>query len=143
MPYQFLEDVAIADVAFSASGENLRELFSAAVDATVQVMADNLEAVAPVEERTVELEAEAVDLLLWKLLQEIVFYKDAQLLLLRVADIHVHHEGERWQARVLLHGEKLDVEKHRLRVDVKAVTLHKFRVEKKGRHWEAFVILDI
>jgi SHS2 domain-containing protein len=33
--------------------------------------------------------------------------------------------------------------RHRARADVKAVTLHRFRLEKKNGGWEAFVILDI
>ncbi len=40
-------------------------------------------------------------------------------------------------------GEKIDSGKHDLVVDVKAVTLHRFRVEKTQRGWEAVVILDI
>jgi SHS2 domain-containing protein len=40
-------------------------------------------------------------------------------------------------------GEKLDPERHHPRVDVKAVTLHHFRLEKTERGWKALVILDI
>jgi SHS2 domain-containing protein len=40
-------------------------------------------------------------------------------------------------------GEKLDPERHHPRVDVKAVTLHHFRLEKTERGWKAWVILDI
>jgi SHS2 domain-containing protein len=40
-------------------------------------------------------------------------------------------------------GEPINLERHRLRVDVKAVTLHRFRLEKTAEGWEAFAILDI
>ena len=40
-------------------------------------------------------------------------------------------------------GEQLDPQRHQMRVDVKAVTLHRFRVEQTEQGWEAFVILDI
>jgi len=43
MPYEFLEDVAIADIAFRAWGTNLEELFKAAGDAVINTMIDNLE----------------------------------------------------------------------------------------------------
>jgi SHS2 domain-containing protein len=39
-------------------------------------------------------------------------------------------------------GETIDPSRHELLVDVKAVTLHRFRVEKASRGWEATVILD-
>jgi SHS2 domain-containing protein len=40
-------------------------------------------------------------------------------------------------------GEKLDPERHQTRVDVKAVTLHRFSLKKTDDVWEGFVILDI
>jgi SHS2 domain-containing protein len=40
-------------------------------------------------------------------------------------------------------GEILDPERHHPRVDVKAVTLHHFRLERTDRGWRASVILDI
>jgi len=45
MPYEFLEDVAIADIAFRAWGTNLEELFKA-VGMPINTMIDNLEAIA-------------------------------------------------------------------------------------------------
>ena len=40
-------------------------------------------------------------------------------------------------------GEPLDPLRHRLQADVKAVTLHRLRVEQTARGWEASVVLDI
>lgn len=40
-------------------------------------------------------------------------------------------------------SEKLDPGRHHPRVDVKAVTLHRFRLEKTDYGWETQVILDI
>jgi SHS2 domain-containing protein len=40
-------------------------------------------------------------------------------------------------------GEVLDPDRHHPRVDVKAVTLHHFRLEKTDCGWKASVILDI
>lgn len=40
-------------------------------------------------------------------------------------------------------GEKLDPTRHRQRADVKAVTLHHFKLEKADGGWSANVILDI
>ena len=40
-------------------------------------------------------------------------------------------------------GEAIDPGRHRLRVDVKAVTLHGFSVQSTTDGWEARVILDI
>ena len=143
MPYRYLDDIATADAAFEAWGETIEAMFSAAVDATVNVMVSELETIAPIEHRTLEVAAEELDMLLFALLQEIIFYKDAEQLLLRVADIHIKEKDGRLLLTAEASGEALQPEKHDLIVDVKAVTLHRFKVEETPRGWEAFVILDI
>ena len=42
MPYRYLPEIAIVDVAFEATGKTLGELFAAAGDATVNTMIDDL-----------------------------------------------------------------------------------------------------
>ena len=39
-------------------------------------------------------------------------------------------------------GEKSDMDLHELVMDVKAVTLHRFALERAGKRWRAFVVLD-
>ena len=56
MPYKYLEDVGTADIAFEATGRDLPQLFTAAADATLNVMIENIEAIDPREMRRVELE---------------------------------------------------------------------------------------
>ncbi|MGL5193766.1 MAG: archease, partial [Chroococcales cyanobacterium] len=43
MPYEFLEDVATADIAFVAQGKDLEAVFMAAGNATVNAMIFELE----------------------------------------------------------------------------------------------------
>ncbi len=38
MPYQFVDEIATADIAFEAWGEDLEEMLAAAADATMNVM---------------------------------------------------------------------------------------------------------
>lgn len=90
MPFKYLEDIATADVAFEAWGRTLPEMFVAAADATMNAMVVDLETIEPKEVREVQLESESLDMLLFQLLQELIFYKDAERLLLRVARVEVH-----------------------------------------------------
>jgi SHS2 domain-containing protein len=143
MPYEFVEDQAIADVAFIARGRSLEELFHAAADATMNVMVDDLATIERKTEKAIAAEAEAEDLLLVNFLQELIYYKDAEQLLLRPDEITITRSEARVAARARCFGEKLDPAKHELKVDVKAVTLHRLKVERTGAGWEAFVILDI
>lgn len=143
MSYEFLEDIAIADIAFRAWGKDLEELFVAAGDATVNAMIDNLEAIEPKEQRTFSLENDELDLLLFNFLQEIIYYKDSEQLLLRARQVQFSEKNGQHQLSAVAQGEKLDCDRHQQRVDVKAVTLHRFQLEKTDDGWTAMVILDI
>jgi SHS2 domain-containing protein len=143
MPYRYLEDIATADAAFEAWGSTLEELFLAAADATLNVMVQDLRTITPTETKTLHLEAEAIDMLLFELLQEILFYKDAESLLLRPDRLHMEARDERFLLTGTAGGDRIDPDRHELLVDVKAVTFHRFRVEQTERGWEATVILDV
>jgi SHS2 domain-containing protein len=143
MPYRYLEDVAIADVAFEARGETLETLFRASVDAVVGVMVDSPASVVPRVHKLFNAEDEALDLLLFQLLQEIVYFKDAEQLLLRCSLARIVRQGVFWAIRAELEGERMDPERHALLLDVKAVTLHLLSVEQVSGGWMARVVLDI
>jgi SHS2 domain-containing protein len=143
VPYRFLEDVSIADVAFEAWGDTVEEMFVASAEATLNVMVADLKTVARQTRRSIRVEADALDLLLFNFLQELIYYKDAERLLLLAERVQVDTGCAPLSASADLVGEALDAARHDLLVDVKAVTLHRFRVAETERGWEAFVILDI
>ncbi len=143
MPFEYLEDIAIADIAFHAWGKDLAELFIAAGDAVVNTMIENLEEIAPQTSRTFNLENEALDMLLFNFLEEFIYYKDSEQLLLRSQQVQIDNKDGNYYLTALAQGETLDPERHHQRVDVKAVTLHRFALEKIADGWTAIVILDI
>jgi SHS2 domain-containing protein len=143
MPYHYLEEIGTADIAFEATGRDLPELFSDAADATTNVMIDNIEAIQPRETRQIELSNDKLDMLLFDFLQELIFLKDAERLLLRMREVHIHEKDETYFLKATANGEPLDAERHHQRADVKAVTLHGFSVEKADDDWKAQVLLDI
>lgn len=143
MSYRFLEDIAIADVAFEATGKSREEMFIACADALLNVMMADITALRMVEKIDFRLENEALDMLLFNFLGELIFYKDARLLLLRARSVIISQVGEHFVLNTEACGERLDPARHQLIVDVKAVTLHRFRVEKTEEGWRAEVVLDI
>jgi len=143
MPYKFLDEIATADIAFDASGHDLPELFTAAADATMNVMIDNLDAIEPRETRQIELSNDKLDMLLFDFLQELIYFKDAERLLLRVRHAQIDEKHKKYFLKAEAVGEPLDAARHLQRADVKAVTLHNFSVEKENGGWKARVLLDI
>jgi SHS2 domain-containing protein len=143
VPYEFLEDVATADIAFKAWGKDLEETFIAAADATMNVMVEDVGSIQPRESRDIRLKNDHLDLLLHDFLQELVYYKDSEKLMLRARKVGIDVQSRPFTLEGIARGETLDPERHHPRVDVKAVTLHQFRLEKNDRGGEARVILDI
>lgn len=143
MPYEFLDNVATADVAFNAWGETIEEMMASAADATMNVMVADLQTIADREERVIELHADSIDMLLWGLLQEVIFFKDAERLFLRVKDVTLGFLDGLYTTSAVVRGETINPDRHDLIVDVKAVTLHRFTVEQTCRGWEALVVLDV
>ena len=143
MPFEFVDDAVTSDVTFHAFGDSLAELFIAAVDAMTATMVAELDSVRGVEPRSAEVRAAALDLLLLRLLEEVIFLKDTQCLLLRAANVCVDADERGWRACAELVGEPIDRIRHALVADVKAVTLHGLYVERRDHRWHAGITLDV
>ena len=144
MPYRFLEDIAIADMAFEAEGRTLSEVFESAALALTNTMVKNLEAISPKQAKEIIVNAPNAEMLLFNFLQELIYYKDTEQLLISKFDINItgtEDGGYFLKCKGL--GEKLDTTKHESLVDVKAVTMHLFEVKPTAEGWTAKVILDI
>lgn len=142
MPYEYLDDIAISDVAFHAWSDSLEGLFVDAADAVVNTMVEDLGTLRDTAHRPIRLEAESVEMLLFEFLQEFIFYKDAEQELLRPADVKISGKDEEYVLYCEARGEKMDPERHNLLVDVKAVTFHRFSVQAIPEGWQATVVLD-
>ncbi len=140
MPFKFIEDIAIADVAFEATGKNLDELFKSAAQAVIESMA-NPKTVKPVISKKIKKKAKDIEKLLFELLEEIVYLKDKDAIVFH--DIEVKVDEKKMTVTAILRGDNIQPEKQELHQDVKAVTMHYYLVEKKNDKWKANVVLDI
>jgi SHS2 domain-containing protein len=141
--YRYLEEIATADIAFEAWGATREETFLAAADATLNTMVEDIGTIVPLERRVFSLTADSLELLLFELLQELVYHKDADRLLLRVRDLRIEETGSGYRLHADAIGETIDRARHPLLADVKAVTLHRLSVEKTPPGWRAVVVLDV
>lgn len=143
MPFRFLDKITTADVAFEAWGETQEELFISSAAALLRTMADAPEQVARRQELIIRLKHEELDLLLFSFLQELIFFKDARRLLLHADTVRIEEREGTFNLEAVVSGEQIDAGRHRLLVDVKAVTLHLFQVVFKDNAWKAVVVLDV
>jgi SHS2 domain-containing protein len=141
--FKFLEDIAIADIAFEIEAPDLNSLFSDAADAFLAVLIDNPESVRPADAHQINLEHRELDILLYLFLQELVYLKDVKLCLLKVQTINIQGSDGGFELKAGMRGEVLDPNRHQQRADVKAVTLHHLEVRTTGHGFHATVVLDI
>jgi SHS2 domain-containing protein len=139
--YRFLPNVALADIAFAVHGTTLPAMFESAARALTEVMVDR-DTLASKVERTVELGPSPVDILLYDLLTQLIIIKDVDSLLFKTFKVSVG-PGKEPKLTCVMRGEEIDRERHALRNDVKAVTMHMFGVKKRAGRYEATVVLDI
>lgn len=142
--FRFLEQVALADSAFEASGDSPTELFLAAGQAVIETMA-NPATVSARWERVIERTDPELADLLFDWLSDMVFLKDAEGVVFREATAVVTEDRPHggWRLLGTLTGEPIDPGRHELHNDVKAVTKHLYEVRQQDGRWIARVVLDI
>lgn len=140
MPYRLLPDIALADIAFEAQSATLNGLFESCARALTGIMVDRRGLRRKVT-RKISLNGDGLERLLYDFLTELIIVKDVESLLFRDFALRVRKDGSAMSAS--MSGETIDRERHVLRNDVKAVTMHMFRVRREGRKWKATVVLDI
>ncbi len=143
MVYRYLENEMTADIAFEVYAANLPDVFRDSADAVTNVMVENIDSIVLQESCSIDLSNEQLDLLLFDLLQQLIYFKDTEQLLLRIDEIEVIRRENKWWVHAVAKGEKIDLERHITGADVKAVTLHEFSLERIAELWRAHVILDI
>jgi SHS2 domain-containing protein len=138
--YTVLEDVAIADCALQVEGRDLDDLFATAARALAEQMVDPATLGRDVE-RSVELAAPSLDLLLFDWLGELIGLKDTDSTAFPEVRVRVEH-GTPCRLRAHLRGGSLEESGVGRRADPKAVTFHLFRLEACPDGWRARVVID-
>ena len=142
--FQFLDDIALADMAFDAKGETLPALFTAATQALLESLADPT-SVADTWRQSVDLEESDIPTLLFEWLGRLVYLKDAHGVVFNHASLTVMAQPERasWHLHAEVAGATVDPTTQELRSDVKGVTKHLYAVTQDAAGWKARVVLDV
>jgi SHS2 domain-containing protein len=140
--FRFLEDIALADIAFEAEGDSIEALFQGATQALLEILADPKTVASCWQQRIVKTDAAPDDLLVeW--LSEIVYWKDAAGVVFREAPLTLIRGNDRWTVEAALIGAPVDHAAQTLRNDVKGITRHLYRIWQEGPVWKATVVVDV
>lgn len=140
--YVFLEDVAIADIAYDAYGKSYDELFYNSALALFECSAE-LDKVEKKKEKKIKLENEDIEKLLFDFLNEIVYIKDVDYMIFKDLDVKILKKDNNFVLKATLYGEGIDMEKHELGNDIKAVTYHQFKIYEEKNGYRARIVIDI
>ena len=138
--YEYLEHTA--DLFFRSYGKSLGECYGNAARAMFSAMIDS-HSVDPVIKRTILLEANDLPALMHDYLSEILFLFETEGLVFRDFEVSVKKKGAVYKLSATLSGEKFNKKKHIILTDIKAVTYHDLKVEKRDGQWVAEVLSDI
>ncbi len=135
--YELFEHTA--DVGIRVQAETLETLLAEAAAGLFSVIVANLDAVRPVQGMAFRVEASERSDLLHDWLEELLYVFSTRHLVFCQFEVVLTGEGLTASVR----GEPVDLARHQLDSEVKAVTYHGLKVEKHPEGWLAEVILDL
>ena len=131
-----------ADVGIEVRAATLEALFVDAAGGFCDAITE-VSRIGAGEERTFEVDAAGLDLLLVAWLEELLFRFETTGVLYPRGEATVEGKGDSWSLRARMHGERFDAGRHPLKVQVKAITYHALEVARDEQGWRARVIFDI
>jgi len=141
VPY---EQVDIAgDAGLRIRGRNLEELLKNAAKGLFDMITD-IDRIEVEEDRQLTIEAENMEDLLIRWLNDLIFTFDSEGFIAKECDLNINQTTNRGlRLRAFLHGENFDPDRHESRLLIKAATYHNLSITKRDDLWEAIVIFDI
>jgi SHS2 domain-containing protein len=140
VPHAFFSHTG--DVGVSVWANSIDGVFAAAVTALVDAVTDST-AVQARETVTLSCRAPQLDLLLHAFLSDILFHLDARRLLPCDAVVSITRDGGQWLLQARVAGERVDPDRHAIKLAIKAVTYHLLHVDQVDGVWQATLVFDI
>lgn len=137
MDYEILDHTA--DVCLRIYGKSFGELFENAARAMIELITDR-EKINPSQEIEIEVHGENIEELLVHWLQEILFLHEVKKMVFKDFRLNLISETH---AKGKAIGEKIDIDKHELSFDIKAVTYHNLKIEPINDKLKVDIVFDI
>jgi SHS2 domain-containing protein len=128
-----------ADIGLRVRAADLDTLFAEAGRAFFSIIVENYDEVRAAEEYLISVDADQRDDLMYDWLAELLYLFDTEHVLLCEFDVTVRDRS----LTATVRGEPIDPDRHRLDMEVKAITYHELKVQQDGDGWLAEVIVDL
>ncbi len=132
-----------ADMGVRGIGRSREEAFAECAKAMFEVMLE-LESVKALEAVEVETEGNDLEGLLVEWLNELLYLKDRKEMFFSEFEVgSIGEENGKFILKGTVKGDKIDLAKQNVKVEVKAATYSGLKVEKIDGHWAAECIVDV
>ena len=128
-----------ADIGLKAYGKDLKELFVNVAYGMFDILAD-LKNVRLKESINIKVKAPNIEELFLSWLSELLYQYNSKRIIFKKFSIDKLSQNS---TTAKVKGEKLNLKRHRLKTEIKAVTYHELKVRKVKNIWQGQVIFDV
>ena len=131
-----------ADLEFISYGKTLNEVFANSAEAFFTAVLA-LNSVEIRKGKKIKLSARDLETLMHDWLNELLFLFEVEFLVFREFKVEIEKLNENYELYAECSGEELDLKRHTIDAEIKAVTYHNLSVEERNGLWEARVLCDV
>ena len=140
----FIYEDHTADVQARCWGRSLEEAFNQTAYSLMATITPDLKRISSNIDKKIKIEAEDKEALLFDFLSELLYIFDVDELVFNTIKVQIIKESEDlFVLNALLRGEKFDVTKHEIGVEVKAITYSFMEITESKNKVEISIVFDI
>ncbi len=140
----FIYEDHTADVQARCWGRTLEEAYNQTAYSLMATITPDLKKISPKVEKNIKIEAEDKEALLFDFLSELLYIFDVDELVFNTIKVQIIKESEDlFVLNALLRGEKFDVTKHEIGIEVKAITYSFMEIAESKNKVEISIVFDI
>jgi SHS2 domain-containing protein len=133
-----------ADVQVRSWGPSLEEAFSQTAYSLMATITPDLKKITPKIEKKITIKAEDKEALLFDFLSEFLYIFDVEeLVFSQIYVSKIEKFNDNYKLQATLKGEKFDLDKHEIGIEVKAITYSFLNIEEKHASTIIDIVFDI
>lgn len=140
--FEFREHTA--DVQVRSWGPSLEEAFSQTAYSLIATITPDLKKITPKIKKKIIIKAEDKEALLFDFLSEFLYIFDVdELVFSQIYVSKIEKFNDNYKLQATLKGEKFDLDKHEIGIEVKAITYSFMNIEEKHASTIIDIVFDI
>jgi len=140
--FRFLDHTA--DVSVEAQGSSLEDAFEQTVYSLMETITPSYRSLSPIIEKTIKIEAEDKEALLFDFLTEFLYLFDVmELIVTKIKIQPIKKYKDKYYLEAVAYGDKFDKTIHEAGTEVKAITYSYMKIEEKKKDVKINIVYDI